>query len=454
MVLEPFRERLGSLDGAAILARIDAEQGKYDQADKLLSTYLEARIPMLRAAERSYASITSAVHERIFVMVDKGRATHFDYKKYNSVSQAERDILFTEYLNAWLRWEPAVRAANKERLAQARVVPAAIQLGIVRLYRAQKLADPQQRRKERERAEEAFRFVDDPIVRAELIGTHANRALQDGRDEEAGELLRQTLSIYDKLPEDAVALNNGERFHFDLYGLTHEREQFQRWFDKLERAIALQPSNRIVLGNAAPRMAAVAVRDLIGSAIDLKVLKRFPGIDLLPHLYADQASMEGFIARLRVDPYCVKARAYAEKLTVLAPREAGSYRLLERLYSWTRDLEGLRGLWRKLKTVEVDRASRPGGPGLFRRPRRRKGPCRVEEEHPPPGSHPGGGEQAQGSDSGRGSRQPGKHAHGWCCTGPGGGRRCRGQAGRGGRRRRAFVSDEILPDPGAVVPGA
>jgi hypothetical protein len=362
-----------------------------------------------------------------------------------------------DYLNAWLREDAGVQSARKERSAQARVVPAAMELGLVRLYRAQTLSDPVQRRKELERAEQSFLLVrteagetdayrlrlgqvyywlgkqaegkklfdellkqanrsvevlllvagqlrevgdrsaarllaeeayrngnetekksaaymrsqlftdlDDKIawlekaspeerpVQAELISARATRARRDGKDEEAAGLLRQALGLYAKMPEDASSLNNSALVHFELFELTQDREQFQRGAEKLDRAIALQPSNSIVIANAAGRMLAGAAGDLIGSALDLKVLERPAGLDLLTYLYADQLGLDALITRLRSHPGFLKGRSHAERLLLLAPREAGSYRLLERLYSFIRDREGMHGVWQKVQNADID----------------------------------------------------------------------------------------------------
>src|SRR6202040_740773 len=88
-------------------------------------------------------------------------------------------------------------------------------------------------------------------VKASLDTSRGHKAELDGNDEEAARCFRSAISVYAKQPDSPVNLNNSALIHFDLYHLTHEREQFQRGMDKLDRAVALQPSDSIVLHNAA-----------------------------------------------------------------------------------------------------------------------------------------------------------------------------------------------------------
>jgi hypothetical protein len=351
-----------------------------------------------------------------------------------------------------------VRAALRDRESHRAVVPAALELGMVRLHRAGKLADPAARKKALEQAEETFLSVrgqagesdqyrlslgqvyywlgkhaegkklfdellkkqnrgcdallavsrvlravgsvsearalaeeawksaeapakkheaavvrslmftdlDDKIAwleradtsegdaKASLASARGGKAEQDGKEEEAARFYRKALEVYATMPENAATLNNSALVHFQLYSLTHENDQFVRGMDKLDRALALQPSDSILLNNAASHVLSAAVQDVVGSGVDLKVLKRQAGIDLLPYLYRDQAGEDKLLAKLRAHPGYLKARGYFEKLMVLSPRQPSAYSQLASLYSWLNDLAGSKGVWRKLQAVQVD----------------------------------------------------------------------------------------------------
>jgi hypothetical protein len=458
-LLERHEARLGELDGAALLGQLYAQQGKHEKAEKLLSDYLAARLPRLRAAEKSYNDADETAQKRVFALLETGKAPGFDYQRYKTAPEAEQRTLLGKYIIDQIKDDSSLLAAQKELMANRAVVPAALDLGLVQLQRAQAIVDPEQRKKALERAEESFLSVrgqagktdayrlnlgqvyywlgkhaegkalldellkekkrasemllavarllrevgsitearslaeeawkgtaevatkqaaataralmftdlEDKItwlerantrergVKALLEQARGSKARQDGNDEEAVTQYRKALATYAELPENAGSLNNSALVHFELYGLTHDREQFIRGTDKLDRALALQPGNSILLTNAASEVLLAALGGVIGDAIDLKVLKRRADLDLLAFLYRDKASEDKLVSRLRTHPGYLKARGYYEKLMVLAPRQPGAYGQLATLHAYLRDLEGLQRVWQKLQTVEVDR---------------------------------------------------------------------------------------------------
>jgi hypothetical protein len=461
-VLAPHEANLGDRDGAAILGRIYAHEGKYEPAYRLLSAYLDARLPRLRAAEQRYQDAITGLERRVVQELSEGKAKDFDFAKARAATQAEQAQMRLEYFFRQMRDDPATREAQRQLAAQAGVVSAALELGIVRLQRAQGMADPEQRRKELKKAEETFLSVQESVrgrggqedtfrvqlgrvyywlgkpaegkklldeflkkhnragdmlvlvarmlrevgavsearklceeafekgadarkkqqaalvrslmftdlddkllwlgrcdpsnseVKTSLCSARATKAMEDGKDDEAIRELREALAIYAKLPERGDFLNNCALVHFSLYQLTHEPEQFQRGADKLDRAIALQPDDSIVLSNGAAMLMEAAVRDIIGDALDWKVLKSRADLDLLPYLYRDQAGWNRFLARLKSHPGLAKARGYHEKLLVLAPRRPESYAALAGLYDHLHDLGGLESLWKRLQAADLD----------------------------------------------------------------------------------------------------
>src|SRR5262249_38854972 len=114
----------------------------------------------------------------------------------------------------------------------------------------------------------------DPHVKASLSTALGNKALSEGKDDEAAGHLREAIDAYARLPVDASTLNNGALAYFSLFAVTGEPEPLQRGSEMLEKAVALHPSDSIVLLNAGGSLLGVGMRDIIGSAIDLKALRR------------------------------------------------------------------------------------------------------------------------------------------------------------------------------------
>ncbi len=458
-LLEPHEARLGQLDGAALLGRLYAAQGKLDRAHALLAGYVDARLPQLRAAEQAYSHAVEAVHNTALEQVRTNAAPGFDMERFKSAPDAQKQTMFGEFVQRRLQSDPGVRSAGKAMAAQAGVVSAAIELGMVRLLRAQAVADPDRRRAELERAEQtllsvrgqagqtdqyrlnlgqvsfwlgkhaegkklfdavlaahgrgaevllavagrlrevgavtearqmaeeayekapqrpvkyaaaAQRFVmatdledriawlekgnpDSPEVQASLADSRGRKAEEEGKDDQAAAHYRAAIAVYARQADSAATLNNSALVFFSLYHLTHDPEDFQRGMDRLERAVALQPGDSIVLSNAARQLLEAAVQDVVGAAIDLKVLRRMAAVDLLAYLYRDRAGKDRLVGRLRAHPGYGKARGYFEKLLVLSPRGREAYQWLASLHGYTDDLQGLKAVWAKLQAVEVDR---------------------------------------------------------------------------------------------------
>src|SRR5262249_25588499 len=129
---------------------------------------------------------------------------------------------------------------------------------------------------------------DDPNTQASLASARGNKAAQDGNDDQAVDHFKRSIDLYGKMPESTSSLNNASLAYFSLYRITLDRGDFTRASDKLDRAIALQPSNSILLTNGAASVIEGAVRDVIGDAVDLRALKR-GGWDVFPYLYRTPA---------------------------------------------------------------------------------------------------------------------------------------------------------------------
>jgi hypothetical protein len=193
-------------------------------------------------------------------------------------------------------------------------------------------------------------------VRALLSRARGNKAEQEGKDAEAVAHYREAVAAHDAMPVSYATLNNGALAHLALYRLTHEPEQLRQAMTKLERAVALQPDDALILHNAADVLLDNALHDLIGPELDLKVLKRGADLDLLAFLCRDRDAKARYVARLRRHPGWLKARTYFEKLLVLSPKQSYAYGRLVQVYGWMRDVDGLRDVWRRLQGVELDLA--------------------------------------------------------------------------------------------------
>ncbi|VTR92417.1 hypothetical protein : Uncharacterized protein OS=Cystobacter violaceus Cb vi76 GN=Q664_07235 PE=4 SV=1 [Gemmata massiliana] len=158
-LLAPFENRLGTLDGAALLGRIHSAAGRFDKAHELLAPFVAARLPALREAEQSFKSAYSAAEDRVVATLKGGKAPGFDYGRYERAQKAEQQTMISAYIDDQLKDDASLRGARQKLMAERGVVGAVVDLGLVQLQRAQGMADPAARKTELEAAEKTFLSV-------------------------------------------------------------------------------------------------------------------------------------------------------------------------------------------------------------------------------------------------------------------------------------------------------
>jgi tetratricopeptide (TPR) repeat protein len=198
--------------------------------------------------------------------------------------------------------------------------------------------------------------ADDLAVRAELASALGQKALREGKDEEAARQLRESIACYARQPESSATLNNSAGVYEALYLVTGDRAALDKKVQRYEKALALEPRNSIILNNVARSTEEAALRDFIGDRTDLKLLKREGALDLLGYLCADQTARRRLSERLGKHPGIARARELYDRLLLLAPKSTHGYSAMAALVYEMNDLEKLRGLWRRLEQVELDLA--------------------------------------------------------------------------------------------------
>jgi len=458
-LLLPHQQRLGELEGAAILGRLFATKGKFQESYVLLQPYVRARLPRLRAAEQQYEASLKRAQDQAIAELKSGNAFGFSFDQYQRAGKQQQDEMVQQYLTKRIMDDAGIKTAQKSMSEQSNVVGVALELGMVMLQAAQQRTDPADRKQGLEETEKLFleirsfageadayrinlgqvyywlgkhadgkkefdellkakkregtmlvavsrilrevgetsearklveeayekeadpakkkqaavfrsllfKDIDDeilwlgrsdvtsPEIKASLCGARGNKALQDGKDELAAAEFRNAIDAYSQLPENASTLNNSALVVFSLYHLTNDKDLLVRGMDKIDRAVALQPSDSILLHNAASIIFDEAVRDVIGNRLDFKLLKRQGArLDLLPFVYADAAGKQKIVEQLVKHPGTIKARGYCDKLLILAPKRDDAYTILSRFYFFTRDAQGLRSIAQRLEKVELD----------------------------------------------------------------------------------------------------
>ncbi len=154
-MLEPLAGQLGTSEGARILGLSYFKKGKHEQAYGLLQPYADFHLKALHAAEEQVERIENAARERL----KNGKATDFNYQLANTAPKEQQQKMVSEYLSRALLANPEGKRLLDTLLRENAVVPVALDLGLMQLERAQRMANPGERKKELERAEKTLLAV-------------------------------------------------------------------------------------------------------------------------------------------------------------------------------------------------------------------------------------------------------------------------------------------------------
>lgn len=155
-LLEPHKAKLGSTEGARMLGQIYAHDGDNEASYALLEPYMRGRLDALHAAEQQYEALAKQVSDNALASLRKGTAGDAWYRQYESASEPKKQELVDKYIYDSMRNNGSLQNAEKVVAKEAKVVPVALDFGIVRLQRAQGMTDAAAKKKELEAAEKVF----------------------------------------------------------------------------------------------------------------------------------------------------------------------------------------------------------------------------------------------------------------------------------------------------------
>jgi tetratricopeptide (TPR) repeat protein len=193
-----------------------------------------------------------------------------------------------------------------------------------------------------------------PGVKADLSLALGQKAAREGKDDEAIQHLREAVAEYDRLPLNAGTLNNQALAHTQLYRLSGNREDFARASRMMDNALAQMPGDSILLRNAASLALEAVMQDVLGKAVDLKVLKGYAGLHLLRYLCADRAGRDALAARVREHPVLARLIQHYERVLILSPRDPIAPSILSGIYATTQDMAALRRLEGQMRKASLD----------------------------------------------------------------------------------------------------
>lgn len=139
---------LGDTEGARILGQIYSHEGKTDAAYPLLSAYTIGRMTLLHKAELAEADAEQRASNEALHTLNYDTPPAWQ-KQYEALKdKAAKQKLVDDYLTAEVIKNPQVKQRIADLEKAEAIVPVALDLGITRMERAQKMTDPQQRKAE------------------------------------------------------------------------------------------------------------------------------------------------------------------------------------------------------------------------------------------------------------------------------------------------------------------
>ena len=194
----------------------------------------------------------------------------------------------------------------------------------------------------------------EPATQIGLNSARGNRALQEGRRDEAAQFLRRAIAGYQGLPQGSANCNNCGLVYLSLYQITGDVQDYNRGLALLEQAISLEPGSSLLRLNITHLLLTRACMDVVGDAIHFGALKKSPDLALLAYLCRDEPGRVAIAQRLRQDEYLQKALTHLDKALLLAPKHASLYRIGLHLQVWFRDLPELQKLQQRLQLAAPD----------------------------------------------------------------------------------------------------
>lgn len=194
----------------------------------------------------------------------------------------------------------------------------------------------------------------DPSIKADLAKAQGDKAIREGRDDEALRQFRVAIDTYAAMPRSAATVNDTALTYYSMFAVDGDRQSLDKCVDYLQQAVDLSPADPILLFNAGMTLLDGSVSDLIANDLDLRVLHESGDASLLGHLYHDQATREALIARVKAHPGITRALSYLEKVMVLSPKSERAPAAVYGVRRFTRDEPALRALEQRIRAADLD----------------------------------------------------------------------------------------------------
>lgn len=192
-----------------------------------------------------------------------------------------------------------------------------------------------------------------PHVQASLEAAKGKKMLSDGDRAGAIPHLKASIAAWEKLPRSDGSLNEIALAQSSLFYASGDPEAFRQGAKLLREAVGLNPSDSILVLNAASSLLEASVLDEVSGKLNFTHGGISIDLDLLDYFAGEQKDEQALRARMQARTDFKDAKSLYRKAILLAPRNAGGYGTLREIYAWEDDLDALKELKTALKGIEL-----------------------------------------------------------------------------------------------------
>ena len=150
---------MGDSEAARILGQADLADGYYDNAYALLQPYVESRLAALRKADTRYDSLYDKLWDEELAKLNQDIGPKSFFDDWNSASKDAQGEIVDSFIRKQLRAHADLTVVRQRWRDLSKVVPIALDVGTLMLFRAQGIAEPTVRKQQLEKAEATFLAV-------------------------------------------------------------------------------------------------------------------------------------------------------------------------------------------------------------------------------------------------------------------------------------------------------
>jgi hypothetical protein len=198
--------------------------------------------------------------------------------------------------------------------------------------------------------------LSNPATKASLAKALGDKAVEEGKDDEAARQYHTVIDAYAAMPRSATTVNQMALGYYGLFQATGDRAALDRCMDCFQQAVDLEPSDPILLFNVGTTLLDASLADVVGTDIDLRALHESGSMSLLGHLYQDEAGRDAVVKRVKDHSGIARAQSYLEKVMVLSPKQEGAASILYGLHQFTHNEPALTKLEQRIRAADLDTA--------------------------------------------------------------------------------------------------